>query len=95
MFQYLKRRLGTEALEEQIQFYHKQWIQMGHRFGEMSDHLAEIKSILQSNDVNGEKKSLNRHTEVMARLGMVLTVLEKSTHPNMRSLPWHRHCLSL
>ena len=78
MFQYLKRRLGTDALEEQMQFYHKQWIQMGHRFGEMNDHLIEIKEIIKTDDEQMDQRVFKHHTEVMARLGMVLTALEKA-----------------
>ena len=48
MFDFLKRRLGIDALGEKIRFDHNQWIQMGHRFGEMNDHLAEIKDMIKA-----------------------------------------------
>jgi len=77
MFQYLKHRLGMDALEEQMQFYHKQWIQIGVRFADMNDHLAEIKNMMENQGGSQEQKALERHTEVMARLGMVLTEVGK------------------
>ncbi len=52
-------------------------MQTEHHFGEMNDHLVEMKEIIKAHDVISEKKAFDRHTEVMARLGMVLTEVGK------------------
>lgn len=78
MFNYLKRRLGIDDLEEQSQFYHKQWLQIEHHFDEMNDHLIEIKEMIKTHEEQMDQRIFKHHTEVMARLGMVLTALEKA-----------------
>lgn len=92
MFNYLKRRLGIDDLEEQIELYHKTWVHMGHRFGEMNDHLTEIKEMIKTHDEQMDQRVFKHHTEVMGRLDMVLTALEKAkpqyaVSPMVQSVP--------
>lgn len=90
MFQYLKHRLGIDDLEGQIgmhhgeaQFYREvvtdRWKDVAQRLSDIDDHLLEMKEMIKNHTVVSRQKSLDRHTEVMARLGMALTALEKST----------------
>lgn len=89
MFQYLKRRLGIDDLEGHIgkvyggmQFYREvvtdRWKDVAQRLSDIDDHLLEMKEMVKNHAVVSEQKALERHTEVMARLGMVLTALEKA-----------------
>jgi predicted Rossmann fold nucleotide-binding protein DprA/Smf involved in DNA uptake len=90
MFQYLKRRSGIDDLEghigkvyEGMQF-HRQAVtdrlnDVSQCLAYIDDHLLEMKEMVKNHSVVSEQKALDRHTEVMARLGMVLTALEKST----------------
>jgi hypothetical protein len=89
MFQYLKRRLGIDDLEGDIgkvyggMQFHRQavtdrWNDVSQRLSDIDDHLLEMKEMVKNHAVVSQQKALERHTEVMARLGMVLTALEKS-----------------
>ena len=73
MFQYLKRRLGIDDLEKQIQLYAKPWREIGNCLSQMNDQLLDINVSVKYQASYG----IERHTEVMARLGMILTSLEK------------------
>jgi len=89
MFNFLKCRLGIDDLERQIgkvyggmQFYREvvtdRWNDVAQRLADIDDHLLEMKEMIKNHAVVSEQKALDRHTEVMARLGMVLTALEKA-----------------
>jgi hypothetical protein len=73
MFQYLKRRLGIDDLEKQIQLYANPWREIGNCLSQMNDQLLDINVSVKYQASYG----IERHNEVMARLGMILTDLEK------------------
>ncbi len=73
MFQYLKRRLGIDDLEKQIRLYANPWREIGNCLSQMNDQLTDINVSVKGHASHG----FSRHTEVMARLGMILTDLEK------------------
>jgi hypothetical protein len=77
MFNLLKRHLGIDVLEEDRQFYQKQWTQMAEHFLDINDHLLEMKEILKAHDVLSDKKALGYHLDIMTRLGMILSAMEK------------------
>jgi hypothetical protein len=77
MFNLLKRHLGIDVLEEDRQFYQKKWTQMAEHFLDINDHLVEMKEILKAHDVLSDKKALNYHLDIMTRLGMILSAMEK------------------
>lgn len=84
MFNFLKRRLGIDDLEKQIRLYANPWREIGNCLSQMNDQLTDINVSVKYQGSYG----FEHHTEVMARLGMVLTALEKaiSQEPSPRKL---------
>ena len=84
MFNFLKRRLGIDDLEKQIRLYANPWREIGNCLSQMNDQLTDINVSVKGHASYG----FSRHTEVMARLGMILTDLEKvlSKEPSLRKL---------
>jgi hypothetical protein len=84
MFNFLKRRLGIDDLEKQIRLYANPWREIGNCLSQMNDQLTDINVSVKSHASHG----FSRHTEVIARLGMILTDLEKllSKEPSLRKL---------
>lgn len=81
MFQYLKRRLGIDDLEKQIRLYDNPWTEVWNCLAEMSERLKRIDVNVKDHAADG----FNRYTEIMARLGMILTALEKGMPKEPRS----------
>lgn len=77
MFNSLKRCLGIETLEEEMNFYRQQWTQILEGFLAINDHLAEIKERLKEYDEKVSDNVHDHHIAIMARLGMVLTAIDK------------------
>lgn len=84
MFQYLKRRLGIDDLEKQIRLYANPSTEIGNCLSQMNDQLIDINVSVKGHASQG----FSRHTEIMARLGMVLTALENAIpqEPSPRKL---------
>ena len=101
MFNWLQNKLGITDLQQQIGKHHTQveweivterWKHVAQRLADIDDHLLEMKEMVKNHAAISEQKALDRHTEVMARLGMVLTALEKAApqyavSPMMQTIP--------
>ncbi len=76
MFDQLKNRLGivdlARLIDRHVRFEEDQRLLT-------NDHLSDMKAILNSHEIDCQKVSRERHTEVMARLEMILTALDKIT----------------
>lgn len=88
MFNWLQNKLGITDLQEQIgkvyggmQFHRDvdtdRWNDVTQHLSDIDDHLLEMKKMIKNHTVLSQQKALDRHTEVMARLGMVLTKIGK------------------
>ncbi|GAO98976.1 hypothetical protein Cva_01646 [Caedimonas varicaedens] len=74
MLNQLKKHLGIVDLAGIIRDHIR--FEEEHRLA-MNDHLAEIKEWLTVHETDCQEKSAERHNDVMARIGMVLTELQK------------------
>ena len=77
MLNTLKYYLGVQTLEEDRDFYRKQWTEVVAHFLAVNDHLTEIKEILKIHDEKMSQSVCDNHIIIMARLGLILTALEK------------------
>ncbi len=88
MFNWLQNKLGITDLQEQIgkvyvgMQFHRQAVtdrlnDVVQRLSDIDDHLLEMKEMVKNHAVVSEQKAMDRHNEVMARLGMVLTEIGK------------------
>ena len=104
---WLQKKLGITELQEmqdiiivreyslhkvQWGMHNNRWNDVAQRLSDIDDHLLETKEMLKNHAVVSEQKALESHTEVMARLGMVLTALEKAVpqyavSPMMQPIP--------
>jgi hypothetical protein len=93
MFRFLKHWLGLETLESDRRFYQSQWTQIAERLVTINEHLVEIKSFVEERAAKEDKKSHDRHIDLMTRLGMVLTEIKKITGiQNVSDNPYSASC---